>query len=74
MNNTARLLLGLVLAGSLAALATPELAAHLNVVPGLTTILAAGLGEMLRRLNAPQASESEEKQCEQHEPPSSPEQ
>jgi hypothetical protein len=38
MNNTVRLFMGLFLAGALAALATPELAAKLP--SGVTTILA----------------------------------
>ncbi len=55
MNNTVRLIIALAIAGALAALATPELAAKLP--PGVTTILAAALAAILHRMNAeaPQA-------------------
>ncbi len=50
MNNTWRLILGIVMAGALAALATPELAAKLP--EGLAQILAVAFAAMLHRMNA----------------------
>ncbi len=50
MSNTVRLILALVLTGGLAALATPELAAHLP--EGASTIIAAAIAAILHKMNA----------------------
>jgi Tfp pilus assembly protein FimT len=50
MNNTARLLIAMAITGALAALATPELAAHMP--SGTAQILAAALAAVLHRMNA----------------------
>jgi hypothetical protein len=50
MSSTTRLIIALILTGSLAALATPELAAKLP--EGLSGILAAAFAAILHRMNA----------------------
>ena len=61
MSNTARLVIALVITGALAALATPELSAHLP--SGSAAILAAALAAVLHKMNAeaPPAHKCEDK-------------
>lgn len=50
MNNTVRFVFGILMAGALAALATPQLSGKLP--EGVSTILAVAIAEMLRRMNS----------------------
>ncbi len=50
MSSTTRLILALVITGALAALATPELSAHMPT--GVSAALAAALAAVLHRMNA----------------------
>jgi hypothetical protein len=50
MSNTTRLIVALLIAGALAALATPELSSKLP--PGVSTIIATALAAVLNRMNA----------------------
>jgi hydroxymethylpyrimidine/phosphomethylpyrimidine kinase len=56
MNNTARLIVGILFAGALAALATPELAAKMP--HGISTALAAAIAAMLHRMDAKQSCDT----------------
>lgn len=62
MKNTTRLVIALVITGALAALATPELSAHLPT--GVAAVLAASLAAVLHKMNA-EAPKPEHEHCDE---------